>query len=108
MESIYQTIGTQVDNACKLLSFSCSRGTNQFSVYTSPILNAYWNWALTENLPDARSVAECSDIPTLSFDVNQSGRFVKVTFDSYYGYGPGIQYIDILYKQPCTGKEYGL
>ena len=62
---------------------------------------------MTDNLPDVRS-SSCSDIPTLSFDVNQSGRYVKVKLESYYGHGPGLQYVDILFSNPCTGIDIGV
>ena len=59
-----------------------------------------WSQALTGNLPNAKDV-ECDSIPIMVFGINSSGKYVKLTMDSFYDSGPGLQYVGFEYEEIC-------
>lgn len=85
---------------------SFSRSTKQFTVYTATtIAEDSWHLALIDNLPSPHGLA-CDEIPTVGFEINRSGRFMKLTLDSSHGnQGTGLQYVDIIYTKTCQGKN---
>ena len=89
-----------------LLVRTYSYGTDQFSVYTSFKHDADWSHVLTGNLPNVANVA-CEGIPINTFDIGRSGRYVKVTMNTYYGLGYGLQYVDVNFEESC-GKTSDL
>ena len=84
--------------------FLLSRSTNQFTIYTSTeIIGNRWHLALVDNLPNPHG-RTCEEIPTLGFEINQSGRYVKLTMDSTHGTsGTGLQYVDVVFTKACSG-----
>ena len=64
-----------------------------------------WHLALVGTLQSPHDLS-CPEIKTEKFKINQSGRYVKVTLDSSYGTrGTALQYVDVSFKRPCTGKN---
>ena len=67
-----------------------------------------WNLALVGSLQSPHDLS-CSEINTEKFEINQSGRYIKVTLDSSYRtHGTALQYIDVTFKKPCSGNNKGL
>ena len=79
---------------------SFSYGTNQFSVYVSLKPDSEWSKVLTSNLPNAKDVT-CENIPLMVYDIQRTGRYVKVTMHSFYDNGAGLQYVGIDFEEAC-------
>ena len=89
----------------KVIIYYFSYGTNQFSVHVSLKSDSEWSLTLTRNLPDARNVA-CESIPLMVFDINRSGRYAKLTLDSFYHTGAGLQHVNFDFTEMCGNLKY--
>ena len=82
-----------------------SYGTDQISVYLSNNPESGWAHVLTANLPSAFNVP-CESIPLNMFEIYQSGQYIKLTMESYFGLGIGLKYVRVNYEV-FNGKFIG-
>lgn len=55
-------------------------------------------------LTDARH-KDCSDILPEAFNIGKRGQYVKIFLETYFGYGAGLQYLDIATEANCYGMR---
>ena len=60
---------------------------------------------LTANLPSAFNVS-CESIPLNMFEIYQSGQYIKLTMESYFGLGIALKYVRVNYEV-FNGKFIG-
>ena len=71
-----------------------SYGTKKFTILVSDSLDTNWTFSDSHVLSDVKSLA-CEQIPLNNFEINSIGRYIKITLDSFYESGAGLQHVDV-------------
>ena len=77
-----------------------SLATDQFSAYVSFKSHTEYVHIITDILLAPFNLA-CENIPIHTFDINTSGRYLKLSLDTHHGQAAAMKYVKINYEETC-------